>query len=67
MPLHVRLVGGGLGTTLRISIWLWQWIFFCGNVPVFIHVHGAVLDGMGTRLWNKFIYMVMEPMGWARH
>ena len=21
MPLHVRLVGGGLGTTLQISIW----------------------------------------------
>ena len=35
MPLHVILVGGGLGTTLRISIWR---DFFCGNVPVFIHV-----------------------------
>ena len=45
MPLHVRLVGGGLGTTLRISIWR---DFFCGNVPVFIHVH--VADGIGYTL-----------------
>ena len=39
------LSGGGLGTTLRISIW--QNIFCC-NVPVFIHVHGA--DGMGETM-----------------
>ena len=45
MPLHVRLVGGGLGTTLRILIW---WDVFCGNVPVFIHVH--VADGIGHTL-----------------
>ena len=32
------LSGGGLGTTLRISIWR---DVFCGNVPVFIHVHVA--------------------------
>ena len=37
--------GGGLGTTLRISIWR---DFFCGNVPVFIHVH--VADGIGYTL-----------------
>ena len=45
MPLHVRLVGGGLGTTLRISIWR---NIFCCNVPVFIHVHGA--GGMGETM-----------------
>ena len=39
------LSGGGLGTTLRISIWR---DFFCGNVPVFIHVH--VADGIGYTL-----------------
>ena len=39
------LSGGGLGTTLRISIWR---DFFCGNVPVFIYVH--VDDGIGYTL-----------------
>ena len=43
------LSGGGLGTTLRISIWR---DFFCGNVPVFIHVH--VADGIGYTLQTSF-------------
>ena len=45
MPLHVRLVGG----------WARHYFanldlagFFCGNVPVFIHVH--VADGIGYTL-----------------
>ena len=43
------LSGGGLGTTLRISIWR---DFFCGNVPVFIPVH--VADGIGYTLQTSF-------------
>ena len=43
------LLGGGLGTTLRISIWR---DFFCGNVPVFIHVH--VADGIGLDSGTSF-------------
>ena len=48
MPLHVRLVGGWARhyfANLNLAG------FFCGNVPVFIHVH--VADGLAT-LWNKF-------------
>ena len=39
------LTGGGLGTTLRISIWR---DLLCGNVHVFIPVH--VADGIGYNL-----------------